>query len=313
MVKKLTDEEVKGFVYNIGYIFIKFLDIKHRKLLIECNNGHKYITTYSNLKRGSRCRKCMGLSYRKPFEEIIEYVKNTEDVLLSTKEEYYNNTTKLMFLCHSCGFTYKTTWNHYQQGSRCEKCSYVKRGKEFIKEKNPCWKGGVTNSNIPLYNTYASRLVKKDNPSFSYKGNIKVLNVSCYYCGKIFMPTKVSVKARINSIEGKISGQNNFYCSNDCKDKCSFFGQIKYPKNFKVKKDIRWGHSMWATKVKELANYTCQKCGKQEKTMYAHHIIPYAICKFSYLDLHNGLCLCYDCHKKVHVVPGCTNKDLTNN
>ena len=103
---------------------------------------------------------------------------------------------------------------------------------------------------------------------------------------------------------------NDLYCSSECKKKCSTFNKQKYPEGFKRYTEQRWGHHTWANLIKERDNDTCQKCGTQEKTMYAHHIIPYSACKFMYLDPPNGITLCKSCHKEVHKKDGCTLKYL---
>lgn len=56
----------------------------------------------------------------------------------------------------------------------------------------------------------------------------------------------------------------------------------------------------WVKLVKEKDNYTCQICESSNK-LEAHHIIPVAINPLLAEDLDNGICLCKDCHMKVHI------------
>ncbi len=52
-------------------------------------------------------------------------------------------------------------------------------------------------------------------------------------------------------------------------------------------------------RVKELANYTCEDCGKTRIRLYAHHIVP--ISKGGRNTLDNLKAICYTCHLKYHV------------
>ena len=62
-----------------------------------------------------------------------------------------------------------------------------------------------------------------------------------------------------------------------------------------VKKPIRKEcDNLWSQKVKHLAGYKCEKCGKT-KYVQAHHIVPRTNHALRY-DIENGVALCRACH-----------------
>jgi len=92
----------------------------------------------------------------------------------------------------------------------------------------------------------------------------------------------------------------------------------------------------WSKRVLERDNYKCKECSSSIK-LDAHHIKPFShiikeLCKnkifetdiekYSFLidqpeltdkDLHNGVCLCRECHKKVHINWGSHNIKINEN
>lgn len=121
--------------------------------------------------------------------------------------------------------------------------------------------------------------------------------VRCKNCNEWFQPTRIQISNRINSINGKLRGENNFYCNDTCKKSCNIFNQEKYTKENKPYYNSN--NKEWVKLVKEQDNYTCQICGCKT-TLQAHHIIPVAINPLLAEDLDNSICLCKQCHIKVH-------------
>lgn len=69
------------------------------------------------------------------------------------------------------------------------------------------------------------------------------------------------------------------------------------------------GYDEWKSKVKELADYTCECCGQRGGTLHSHHKDGYNWCKERRIDVTNGACLCKNCHKDFHAKYG--NHDNT--
>ena len=126
----------------------------------------------------------------------------------------------------------------------------------------------------------------------------------------MYVPKIKAVQARLASLEGRRLGESHFYCSEECKNNCTIYKQVKYPKNTKPYIDNRWSHTTWANMVKERDNYVCQICGKSKVSLVAHHIVPLSVCNMFSLDVDNGITLCTECHRNVHTISGCTFKDL---
>lgn len=206
--------------------------------------------------------------------------------------------------------------NHYNFGKKASvetrnKMSVTHLGKHITKDnkgkKNPNYKGGVKELNIPLYDTYAYQLRK-----FSFEETrihmllidgvvYKSLQVRCNEsgCRRWFTPRQIQVSNRLQSFNGTTNGSNNFYCSEECKINCSTYRkQVK----FKNQKDIKRTYSKaelkeWSREVLRRANFTCVVCGEQANT--GHHLrskIEYP--EFA-LDPTMGAATCRLCHYEV--------------
>jgi len=177
-------------------------------------------------------------------------------------------------------------------------------------ENNYNYKGGISKLNIPLYETYSHQLEKYHKVHPIEHIDLVLLGVECKYCSKIFVPSAYAVQDRIKAIKGTTTGEHNLYCSDECKQMCPIFGQILYLKGDKPYEDTRPDKLAWASLVKERDNNTCQKCGKQNKIMFAHHIVPVNESPIISMDIDNGITLCKNCHKESHKLVGCTYSDL---
>lgn len=245
------------------------------------------------------------MSKKITYEFIKTAFEQEGYILLSLQTEYENRASKLYFVCPN-GHEYYTTWNSFRGGHRCRICNTLKQ----TGENNFSWKGGVFKSNFPLYDTYAEQLITYNNIHVTNHNNLILLGVECTYCKNIFVPTSSEVHRRIRALHGKRPGDANFYCSENCKTSCTTYGQIKYPKGFNQKDNIRSGQTQWSLLVKKRDNYICQKCGLKEDIMYAHHINPVAFEPLESMDIDNGITLCKKCHKMIHQLPGCLINEL---
>ena len=125
-----TYDYVKEYIENLGY---KLLSEEYQnnktKLLIKCDKGHIYETTFDNLKRGRKCRECSG-SKKHSYEEVKDYLLSFGYELLSN--EYKDNKTKLKMKCPN-GHIIDLKFNHFKSGVRCSKCKHSK-GEEKIEQ-----------------------------------------------------------------------------------------------------------------------------------------------------------------------------------
>jgi len=172
------------------------------------------------------------------------------------------------------------------------------------------WKGGVKERNIPLFDTYAHKIdwieeVRRDPENPDY------LQVKCTEsrCKNWFVPKTTDVQNRIGVLKGRSKGWCRFYCSKECKQNCSIFGQRIYPKGFINTDNIRHDQVSWAQLIKERDNFECQRCSSTEN-LIAHHIEGLNKNPLESADIDLGITLCIDCHKLAHKDEGCRFADM---
>jgi len=172
-------------------------------------------------------------------------------------------------------------------------------------EKSTNWKNGVRQKNIPLYDTYNSKIEYAEE---TRKSNNGYLEVKCAYCGKWFVPKMTSVRHRMLTLEGKERGEQRFYCSNSCKKECPTYGQQLYPKDFKIitSREIQ---PELRQMVFKRDNWTCQKCNST-KSLHCHHLEGIRWEPLESADIDKCITLCKSCHIKSHKLPDCGYHDL---
>jgi hypothetical protein len=120
---KPTIEEVKEAFKTNGYVLLEdSYKNANTKMRYKCPKGHEgYITWgYWNNNSTERCPICSGKCIHS-----IEYIKSEfekEGYKLLIKE-YKNGKQKLKYICPD-GHKHSITWNRWQQGQRCYKCSF---------------------------------------------------------------------------------------------------------------------------------------------------------------------------------------------
>jgi len=91
---------------------------------------------------------------------------------------------------------------------------------------------------------------------------------------------------------------------------CRFFVD-KYKSEERLKSRKSRAYKIWSRKVKQAFGYTCFICGEEEK-LISHHIESFTDNPELRFDVHNGVCLCDDCHKEYHHnFMGCTQNYAT--
>lgn len=301
MPPRLTIKDINAEIALEGYVCTDY-DIVSKKFNYICSKGHEGSTRLDHWRRGVRCSVCSG-NKKLTLEYIKGEIESEGYTLISSV--YVNSKSFLEVKCPE-GHEYTVTYNNWSTGYRCSKCFY----KANTGENNPNYRGGVTKSNLPLYITFANKLEKYQPVHKIEQDDLELLGVECAHCKKIFVPSRYAVCMRIDSINGMRTGDQHLYCSEECKNLCPIYGQIKYFKNQKVSKYTRSGQESWANLVKEKDSFTCQYCGISESVMYAHHIDPINNNPIESMDIDNGVTLCKSCHIKVHTKNGCKYSEL---
>jgi len=226
----------------------------------------------------------------------IEYVKENfekeEYTLLDTV--YVNSGTKLNYICPQ-GHVHSIIWENWKSGYRCPTCWLIKNAGQG----NYNWKGGIKKRNVPLYDTYNSRLsyceeIRKD------PNDLNLLQVKCTKCNAWLTPSLNDVNNRLIALNNFDKGESRFYCSDECKHSCSIYGKSKYSADEKRSKtNLNFTSAeinIWSKEVLKRADYICEYCG--ELADQAHHIKPKKLEPFLALDPDNGIACCKECHLK---------------
>jgi 5-methylcytosine-specific restriction endonuclease McrA len=184
-----------------------------------------------------------------------------------------------------------------------DKLSKIRKGKNNVN-----WKGGVKKNNIPLYDTYATQLEWCEQTRRSPQDK-NILEVKCAYCGKWFVPGLITVKNRLGYLNRKkYSGENRFYCSDDCKQECPIYRKQKYPKGLKLSTSREVQPELRQLVFKR-DDYTCTKCGSTE-SLHCHHIEGIRWEPLESADINQCITVCKKCHKEIHKQKDCEYKDL---
>jgi hypothetical protein len=178
---------------------------------------------------------------------------------------------------------------------------------KFDGKNHPQWKGGVTEKNLPLYNTYASQIEYAEEVRRS-PNNENMLEVKCTYCGKWYIPKTTDIWHRRNSLNSNITGEYRLYCSSSCKQECSIYNQKKYPKGYK-KASSREVQPELRQMVFKRDDWTCQKC-KSKKNLHCHHIEGIRWEPIESADIDQCITYCKTCHKEAHDKEGCGYQDM---
>ena len=122
---RLSYSYVKTEIEKEGYKLLSdsyenaFTEIK-----IECDRGHIIKSKWCLWQRGVRCKVCANESRRKKLKLDYDHVKveiEKEGYRLLS-DSYENSHTYLLCVCPN-NHTLLTTWNNFQSGYRCGKCS----------------------------------------------------------------------------------------------------------------------------------------------------------------------------------------------
>ena len=153
-----------------------------------------------------------------------------------------------------------------------------------------------------------SKILKIDNPFIDVYGFI---NVSCYFCGKAYKPSFSSIQSRIRYVSGIVNSEHNFYCSDNCKQKCPTYGfnpnkQIDPRSKLYIPK-TEAQNARAATKTAAIKKAVCDKYGElrceicgQVGEVELHHTLPVAQFGMDSVDPDSFLMLCHTCHVKLH-------------
>ncbi len=320
MPPKLTKKVIQERIFSEGYVCTGY-DVVTKKFDYVCNKGHNGSTRVDHWNNGVRCSVCAGNKKLSIGFVKREFSKEGYTVL---SDKYVNSKVPLKVMC-SKGHIYFVKYGNWRSGYRCQKCHYKKiRGKNnpyitsgaadrYDSKDHYNWKGGVAKKGLPLYKTYSTRLKPYHNIKSKIQDGLELINVECVYCGSFYTPTVIAVTNRLYMINGMRTGhgEQNFYCSDNCKKTCPTFNQKKYPRGFK-KATSREVQPALRKLVLRRDNYKCQICEAtiKEVELHCHHLTGVEHNPIESADLDNCIILCKKHHKQVHSLPGCGYNEL---
>lgn len=151
--------------------------------------------------------------------------------------------------------------------------------------------------------------------------NHMFLQVKCHNvkCKKWFNPTNNQVSSRINAINGYYNSlgiENNFYCSEECKNSCHLYKtKVSELITQQRLKNDNYQSEDFKRMQSELRAYflsvrnpdKCELCGtkKDQKELILHHKIPVAIDYVVEADNDNVIFVCENCNEKAYQKDGC--------
>jgi len=296
--KERGREEI-GNKYGRFVILEEVLKIdKDRRFLCECSCGTRKVVGINAL-RGGRTKSCGCYKRDKAFKKRVSCVGKKYGKLTIIKEVGIGKRSdrRVLAQCDCDGgikeyslqklrFGHTNSCGCFQIESVKEKMTFRKKDYE---EKHPlfCQIEEVT-----------------DDP------NAPGILVRCKKCNEWFKPTMRELSKRIQAIENpKGFGENNFYCSDECKYSCPVFNLKSDPfatKEINLNQPTNYDLSIWSNQCKlnqlnEHGKNFCEICSKEDglgSYLAAHHEIPKKLHPFFALDPDNGIILCRECHHK---------------
>lgn len=243
-----------------------------------------------------------GRTVKPTIYEVREVIESEGYKLLSNR--YVNNKTKLKLQCPEGHIWFTSFHNFKDSENRCAVCynaynaervrAEVQPGR-LLGEKNPSYKGGMRKLGLASYDTYALKLEWCEEVRSIEQDGFEILQVRCTNsnCRQWFTPTYHQVANRLQVINGKIEGNNRFYCCDECKESCNIFNRTVEEQE---KQFTPYELSIWSKTVLARHDFICEYCGETANT--AHHIIPKKLAPFYALDPDNGISCCEKCHYK---------------
>ncbi len=225
-------------------------------------------------------------------------------------ENFHNNTAQKDGKCSYCkDCAAKKRKAKYSIPANAEKKSKTDKQYRTTHKKQKQAMDRAYRQAPAKYDTYYTQLQKYEEIRRD-PNNLELLQVRCSVDQKWFNPTNQMVRSRIATINGTRAGWSRFYCSDECKQKCSDYGQKLYPKGFKNHISKQMAKEL-SELVFERDKYTCQKCGKNknehpELILHCHHIDPIICNPIESADIDNCVTVCKECHQWIHEnIPGC--------
>ena len=126
---KYTEEEIKIMLEKEGYILLSKYKNANSEIIVKCNHGHIWKTSWGKFQSGRRCPYCSGKF--NSYETIKELIESEDGYTLLSKE-CNQLRDKVKIQCKH-GHIYEVMVENFKSGRRCPYCNESKGEKEIGK------------------------------------------------------------------------------------------------------------------------------------------------------------------------------------
>lgn len=266
-----------------------------------------------NVEKRKNDQKLYKINNKEKIKDYsLKYYEKNKEIMNDKMKIYYEkNKEQLKEQMKDYRITNKKKIDEYQKKQYQENSDiviektklYNKNNKEKISVKSKSYR-----NNIAKYEIYNNKISYAEEIKKDVNGN---LQVKCTYCDQQFNPTNRQVIDRLSVLNGNSKGESRFYCSDGCKQSCTIYRQVDYPKGFK-KATSREVDPLIRKIALARDEYKCKKCFKtiDEIALHVHHIEGATQNPMISNDIDNVITYCIDCHIEIHKIEGCKNLQL---
>lgn len=250
------------------------------------------------------CKMCQNNNGDKKHKHPVVKCKRCKTEFI-TRKGYKNNFDRDRNLCRFCKEDKLII-----EGKRvCRECGQLFE----IKDNNHHVRCDICLFYSPM--DYNHKNIKKLKKYMEVRSNNEnKAEVKCFYCDNWHVPNKILIFNKLTAMNS-IGGENNIYCSEECKDSCPTYNKQLYPEGFK-KNTSREVNTLVRKMCFERDNWTCTRCGKNPEQLkqsntplHCHHIEGVAHAPTLQHDIENVITLCKNCHIQLHSEEGCKFND----
>lgn len=134
MTKKYEYSYIKNFFKKEGYeLLSKTYPNAMTPMKVRCPNGHVTDMTFTNFRRGHRCKRCSMTEFNKRNRKSIDEIRNflEKDGYELISKEYLNSDAELLVRCPD-GHIFDTNWRKLRSGNKCRYCNTISHGEKRI-------------------------------------------------------------------------------------------------------------------------------------------------------------------------------------
>ena len=289
MSRKLTTAEFKvkaiarhGDLYD--YSLAEYVGAS-KKIKIICRVHGVFEQNAIDHTRGKGCLACrlerLGDRSRSNTQDCTKKFRAAHGDLYDYSLVYYVGCKKKVKIICSVHGVFEQTPLHHIRGCGCLKCGYINSGTTQL--RNQEWISKAISKHGDKYDYSLSeysgckskvKIICKIHGVFLQTPDEHVQGKGCRSCG--------------NSRSGIATSRRNW--NPNLTDEHREHGRALHNVELKI----------WRGSVFGRDNSTCQCCRKKDKTIQAHHILPWSKFPEVRFDVDNGITFCQPCHKKYH-------------